>query len=256
MESKFIEVGGLRLHCLVAGDGPALMLLPGLLDWAGRWDEFGYIGAFASDFRVVAVDTPGVGESDPPRTPADCDYPRLVEQLARVQDALDLGVVHIWGYSAGGQLAAAFAQTRPERVRSLIAGGGVPVFLKPDAEQLEAQAAALLADGWDGYWGITPTLAPARFAEFRAAVESRNDVVAFATRLGGMAVPFEAGRPFRGPKLCYAGSFEPWLEQAREGMARLGARFEIVADADHGGAFRERESVEPLVRDFLASVQI
>jgi len=254
VESRFVEFRGLRVHCLVAGDGPALVLLPGLLDWAERWNELGYVESLARDFRVVAVDPLGVGESDHPRSPADCDYPSLIGQLVAVQDALSLGALHVWGYSAGGQLGAAFAQAHPGRVRSLTAGGSVPVFLKPGPAQYEAQAAALQAEGWDVYWRVAGSPAPAAVADYRSMVEPHNDPSAFATRLRGMAIPFEAGRPFPGPKLCYAGSLEPWLEQARDGMGRLGARFEVIPDADHGLAFRGRDAVEPLVREFLLSV--
>jgi pimeloyl-ACP methyl ester carboxylesterase len=228
------------------------MLLPGLLDWAHRWAEFGYIDSLARDFRVIAVDPLGMGESDRPSDPALHDYRGMIGQVVAVVDEFAIEGAHFWGYSAGAQLAAAVAQAHPDRVHSLIAGGQLPIFRAPDAAQLEARAQALLARGWDGYWSLAGGPAHAAVLAYRSVAQPHNDPVALAARLRGMAAPFEAGRPFRGPKLCYVGGLEPWLEQAREGMARLGARFEVIPDADHGGAFRNREAVEPLVRDFLA----
>jgi pimeloyl-ACP methyl ester carboxylesterase len=253
MESRFVEIEGSRVHYLVAGKGPAVVLLPGLLDWAGRWAEFGYVESLASDYRVVAVDPLGMGDSDRPTDPAALDYRSMIAQIVAVLDALGIEVAHLWGYSAGAQLAAAVAQAHPERVRSLVAGGQVPIFRAGDSAMLEAQAEALLTRGWDGYWEQAPSPAPEALARYRSAVEPHNEPAAFATRLRGMAAPFEAGPPFGGPKLCYVGALEPWIEQARQGMTRLGARFEVIPDADHGGAYRDREAVEPLVRDFLSN---
>ena len=215
MEPGFVEVRGLRVHCLVAGDGPAMVLLPGLLDWAGRWAEFGYIESFAKDFRVVAVDTLGVGTATTPAI-----QPTRLPEPHRAggwrDGRLTVDSAHVWGYSAGGQLAAAFAQAHPARVRSLTAGGGVPVVLKSDPAQFEAQAAALLAGGWDEYWSLAGSPVPASSAAYRAAVEPHNNPPVFAARLRGMAIPFEPGRPIPGP--------EALLRRRPRTVGRAGAR--------------------------------
>ena len=152
-------------------------------------------------------------------------------------------------------MGAAVAQAHPGRVLSLTAGGQVPVWLPWDAAAFESQAVALLEEGWEGYWrqSVIPTT-PARTRAFRARVEPGNSPPALAARLRGLASPYEAGRPFPGPKLCYVGTLEPWIERARTGMARLGARFEAIEGTDHGGTFPAQEVVEPLVREFIAGI--
>ncbi|MGA7086839.1 MAG: alpha/beta hydrolase [Candidatus Dormiibacterota bacterium] len=107
-----------RVHVLEAGEGDdPLVLLPGLAASAG---EFGrLIKALSSRHRVVAIDRPGTGLSDPvtfsghPREP-------WVRVLATVADQLCLERLILVGHSVGGLVAGAFAIEHPERVRRLV----------------------------------------------------------------------------------------------------------------------------------------
>lgn len=70
------------------------------------------------DRRVVAADTPGCGESDPPRTPPSIpDYARA---HGAVLDALGFESVDIMGYFTGSRIAVELALQRPGQVRRLI----------------------------------------------------------------------------------------------------------------------------------------
>ena len=53
---------GYRLNYIVEGDGPALVLIPGLTQSLQRWVERGYVEHFARSFRVIALDPLGHGE--------------------------------------------------------------------------------------------------------------------------------------------------------------------------------------------------
>lgn len=106
------------VHVLEAGDGEdALVLLPGLAASAG---EFGrLIKRLASRHRVVAIDRPGTGLSDPigfsghPRDP-------WVRVIATVADQLSLESFILVGHSVGGLAAGAYATAHPERVLRLV----------------------------------------------------------------------------------------------------------------------------------------
>jgi len=248
-----IQVGPHRLRYQLRGSGTPLVLLPGLMDWSDGWSR--YMASLERDFRVVALDPLGTGGSDRPVEPEAYTYPEQVGRVLAVMDAVGFGTAHLWGYSAGGQLGAAVAQAHPQRVLSLTAGGQVPVWLASDPGIAESQAAALLEEGWEGYWresGVA--VAPERVRAFRARVEPGNQPPVLAARLRGQASPYDPGPTYPGPKLCYVGTLEPWIERARAGMARIGARFEAIEGQDHGGAFAAQEVVAPLVRDFIAGI--
>jgi pimeloyl-ACP methyl ester carboxylesterase len=107
-----------RVHVLDAGGGgDAVVLIPGLADSAG---EFGaIIGALADRHRVVVIDRPGTGLSDPI---GFSGHPRdaWIRVIATVADQLELGPFILAGHSLGGLAAGAFATAHPERVRRLV----------------------------------------------------------------------------------------------------------------------------------------
>lgn len=102
-----------------------------------------YSSAFYSDFMaemakdrlVIAIDTPGFGDSDRPSDPPSIkDY---AENAAMTLSALGVeGPVDVLGYHTGTLIAAELAIDTPELVRRLVLPG-VPYFIG------EAQAAAL-----------------------------------------------------------------------------------------------------------------
>jgi alpha-beta hydrolase superfamily lysophospholipase len=75
---RWVDVGGLRLHCVEAGTGPLVVLLHGFPEFWYAWRR--QLPAFAdAGFRVVAPDLPGYNTSDKP--PRVRDYrPRLLAQ--------------------------------------------------------------------------------------------------------------------------------------------------------------------------------
>lgn len=95
-----------------AADGPVVF------DFHGNpgsrlsfWGSDEVVGA--SGVRVIGVDRPGIGRSDPQPGRRVADWPQDVAQLA---DALGLERFAVMGHSVGGAYAAACAQALPDRV--------------------------------------------------------------------------------------------------------------------------------------------
>lgn len=117
--SRFLSVGGARLHYADKGDGPVLLMLHGNPAWSFLYRRL--ITAFAPRFRCVAVDLAGFGLSEPPQgftfTPEE--HARLVAGLL---DALDLRdatlIAHDWGGPVG---LSAMLKTRG-RIKRLCLG--------------------------------------------------------------------------------------------------------------------------------------
>nr|WP_252975636.1 alpha/beta fold hydrolase [Janibacter melonis] len=64
--SRMVQTRQWRIHVNEAGSGPAVFLLHGSGPGATGWSNFSQnIPALARDHRVIAVDMPGWGESDP-----------------------------------------------------------------------------------------------------------------------------------------------------------------------------------------------
>jgi pimeloyl-ACP methyl ester carboxylesterase len=115
-EAQNVEVDGLSIRYLTAGEGPPLVLLHGAgdnaLDW--RW----VMPDLAATHRVYAPDLPGSPDSARPAA----DYsPAFFERfIAAFVDALEIGRATFIGNSFGGLIALRLALSEPARVRALV----------------------------------------------------------------------------------------------------------------------------------------
>jgi len=82
------------------------------------------------DVRLIGVDRPGYGLSDPKPGRALTDWPRDVDQLA---DRLGLTQFGVVGVSGGGPYALACAHAMPERLPAVAVLCGVGPFSEPEA---------------------------------------------------------------------------------------------------------------------------
>jgi pimeloyl-ACP methyl ester carboxylesterase len=116
VEAHNVEIDGLSIRYLAAGEGPPLVLLHGAgdnsLDW--RW----VIPDLATTHRVYALDLPGSPDSARPAA----DYsPAFFERFAAgFLDALGIGRATLVGNSLGGLVALRLALSEPARVTSLV----------------------------------------------------------------------------------------------------------------------------------------
>ncbi|KUH70847.1 hypothetical protein AU184_25930 [Mycolicibacterium novocastrense] len=118
-------VDGRRLRYLDYGTGPTLVLLHGMASSWQWWLE--NIPELARHHRVIAVDLPGCGDSEPLPSPAEmATHAHAVLDLLT---GLDIKSAVVVGHSMGGLVAIAMATTAPHRVRSLVLvdAGGVPM---------------------------------------------------------------------------------------------------------------------------------
>ena len=119
------EVDGLTLHYVVAGRGPAVVLLHGLGGFAQSWRHT--IDALSTRATVFAVDLPGFGRSAKPRTAYRLGY--FARALHGFLDAMGIAQASLVGHSLGGSVAVTYALTHPARVeRVALVAALVPGF--------------------------------------------------------------------------------------------------------------------------------
>jgi len=122
---RFVEANGLRFHYLDWGSDanseghkrPALVLLHGVGQTCHTWDFFAE--AMSSDFRVLAFDQRGHGDTD--WAPGQ-DYSReaMVADAAAFTEALGLERFFLAGMSMGGMNSICFTAAHPHRVEALV----------------------------------------------------------------------------------------------------------------------------------------
>ena len=103
---------GFTVRYLVAGDGPAVVYLPG----AGGPVMTFALDALAERFKVIVIEFPGWGSQ-----PNDVDdFDGLADQVAEIAAALGLERFHLMGTSFGGACALHFVVRHTDMVESLV----------------------------------------------------------------------------------------------------------------------------------------
>jgi pimeloyl-ACP methyl ester carboxylesterase len=134
--SRYVDAGEVRLHAVIGGEGPPLLLVHG---WPQTWFYWRLVmPALAKDFEVIAVDQRGIGLSDKPEE--GYDTATLGNDMVALMDALAHERFALVGVDTGLLIAYATAADHPNRVERLVVGeaplpGVSPPFplILPDA---------------------------------------------------------------------------------------------------------------------------
>ena len=122
----------IRLHYTETGTGEPLVLLH------GNGEDSSYfvhqIAFFSRQYRVLAVDTRGHGQS--PRGSAPFTIRQFAEDLLAFLDERGIEQTDLLGFSDGANIALVFALRHPERVKRLILNGANldPAGVKPTVQ--------------------------------------------------------------------------------------------------------------------------
>ena len=107
-------------------------------------------------YRIVLFDQRGSGQSTPHASLEDNTTWHLVADIEQLRQHLGIEKWAVFGGSWGSTLALAYAQTHPERVRSLVLRG---IFLcrpKEIAWFYQEGASAIFPDVWEQYEQVIP----------------------------------------------------------------------------------------------------
>lgn len=228
----FAHSHGFKIAYEVYGEGPPLILHPGMFQIGAHWARTGCIARLAETHTVITIDPLGLGASDGPRETAAYAMAKRAEYVTAVLDDLCLDAAAFWGYSLGALTGYAVAVHAPGRITRLIAGAFDPINGFRSAIDHMLHLLDLPA-GTDPYpimlQGATadPELAAVINAADPAALRANFD--AFAREPGLHIALANAGIPM----FLYAGTADPWHDPLRIFAERTGATFLSLPDADH-----------------------
>jgi pimeloyl-ACP methyl ester carboxylesterase len=232
-----------------AGSGPVIVLLPGGTMSAADWRDAGYVDELVGTHRVMSVDPLGLGSSDKPHEIAAYRLPDVADDVIAVMDAAEVDRAVVWGYSYGGDVAAAVAVHHPDRVGGVIFHDGLPAPAEkrgpaPDAEALFRGDFSMVWDN-DSF----------SFSdEDRRYDEACNDPVAIGAMwlAADQSVAPNTLSRIHSPSLVLV-SDKGGVDRLRARATALGVDIDVLAGCDHLEAFSRLDLVMPIVRTFLAS---
>lgn len=267
--SEFAEVAGFRIHFLERGTGPPVLLIHGGGTWLYSFRHS--LEPLSRSFRVIALDMPGHGYTEPTAPGATYDFETTDRVLREFLAAKGISKVSLVGHSWGGDWALHFAQRHPERVRKLVLLASTG--LRGGGERLEWELlrypviaefmANVFRSGAVG-WGLRAAFAdpaivtPEMVQEIYAPIsspENRRAQVSYSRNLD-----LDEVRRFAAdtgtPTLIMWGSLDQY-GSVKDGRALAEAmpdsRFELIPRAGHNVHEERPEDVNALIAAFLAS---
>ncbi len=125
---KFILVQRYKIHYVEAGAGEPVILIPGSYSTYRAWNRL--MPLLAGDFRLLALDYVGTGDSDKPDKGFDYTVQEQTDIIANMVQQMGLDKVNLIGGSYGGAIVFDFAARYPDLVNKIVSiEGGV---VKPD----------------------------------------------------------------------------------------------------------------------------
>ncbi|MDT5012356.1 MAG: 2-hydroxymuconate-semialdehyde hydrolase [Mycobacterium sp.] len=157
-----IDAGGIRTHYLEAGSGHPVVMLHGSgpgVSATANWQN--NIGTLAKDFRVLAPDIVGFGDTE---RPADVVYSlrTWTDHVWAFLDALGIESASIVGNSLGGRIAMQMATDQPDRITKMVLMGapGIGMTLTEGLAALRAYRPSpdAMRDLLRNYFAVDPTM--------------------------------------------------------------------------------------------------
>lgn len=218
-EGQFVTVGNARVHVLVKGAGPDLVLIHGA---SGSLRDFSFdlIDRLAPRYRVIAMDRPGLGYSDP-LPEGEASLAAQVGVLKAAADQLGARRPLLVGQSFGGTVALAWALDHPAAALVTIGSPSLPwpgtldIWYRMNENPVLRRVLIPLAAAWvpqayvdravagvfapqpvpEGYLAHLGTDLTLRRAALDANVQQINtlrpQIVAMEPRLPSLTLPFE-----------------------------------------------------------------
>ena len=134
--SRTEDVDGVRLQYLIAGKGPAVILLHGYAETSRMWKPI--IPLLAERFTVIAPDLPGIGDSAIPA--GGLDMKSAANSIHALARKLGVEKARVVGHDIGLMVAYAYAAQFPAETEKLVVmdaflpgvEGGDAVFNNPN----------------------------------------------------------------------------------------------------------------------------
>jgi pimeloyl-ACP methyl ester carboxylesterase len=121
---KFILVQKYKIHYVEAGAGEPIILIPGSYNTYRAWNRL--MPLLAEDFRLLALDYVGPGDSDKPGKGFEHTIQEQTDLIVKMVQQMGLDKVSLIGSSYGGAIVFDFAARHPDLVSKIVSiEGGV-----------------------------------------------------------------------------------------------------------------------------------
>lgn len=117
---------GIELEYLDRGEGEVLLLVHGLGSTKADWDR--QVDAFSREYRVIAPDLRGHGNSSKPAERSEYGVAKCAEDMQLLLEQLEVRNCIVVGFSMGGAIAFEMAVKFPQLISKMVIVNTAPDF--------------------------------------------------------------------------------------------------------------------------------
>ena len=114
-----MTIDDVKIHYKVWGKGEPVLLLHGAMEYWKEWER--QIPALAKEYKVIAVDTRGHGQST--FTDRELSYELFANDMLTLLAKLNIDSINVVGFGDGGIIGMIMAMKQPPRIHKLVAIG-------------------------------------------------------------------------------------------------------------------------------------
>lgn len=260
MDSKKVRTGSTEVSFYDQGKGDPIVLIHGFAGSKHYWDKI--IPELANEYRVIALDLPGHGESGMGKDRYSIeDMASIIKELL---DQLGLAKVTMFGHSLGGYITLAFAEFFPQYLNGFSL---VHSTANPDSEEAkearETNAMKIQEEGSKTFIeGLSKKLFSPENIEVKSKEIEETVKIGMMTTEDGLVSALRAmkNRPERNhvledtelPVLLVAGEQDQIIPAEKTfTVTKPNIEKEVIKGAGHMSMFEQPEEIVKVIKDFL-----
>jgi pimeloyl-ACP methyl ester carboxylesterase len=263
MEAKKARVGSTEISFYDEGKGKPILLIHGFAGSKQYWDRV--IPKLASEYRVIALDLPGHGDSGMSKD--NYSIEDMAGTVKELLDQLDLDKVTMFGHSLGGYITLAFAEIYPHYLNAYSL---VHSTANPDSEEAkearEANAKKIKEEGVGPFIeGLSKKLFSPNNTEKNSTEIEETVQIGMNTKVEGLVSALMAmkNRPERNqvlkdtelPVLLITGEQDQIIPAEKTfTVTKPNIEKEILTGAGHMSMYEQPEELVKVMKDFLAEI--
>ena len=246
---------GVRIYYEVVGSGKPVAMLHGMTATRDSWRRHGFADLVRHGYQLILIDARSHGESDKPYDPGSHGgLTAMAADTVAVLDDASIDRAHVIGYSMGASTSYVLASNAPDRILSLVLGGGPHTLPEAWVQGL----AGVLDQGPEALLAMFETslgeLEPERRDEI---LQLDTKSVAAAAAASIESISQDDFAELSVPCLLYVGADDELAFAQIQHIAELmpNAELHILPGLDHSRAARESQQMLPKVLEFFERVE-
>ena len=194
-EGQYYDVNRHQLWVEQEGEGEPVLLLSGLGPAGSHVTFHPPFEPLAKDYRIIYVDLYGRGRSDKPEQLGDITFESDILDIVALIQLLDLGPVHLYGFSYGGLLAQAISLDYPQLVKTLVLANSLhsPAMWQLNHVNINREIANQCPETWDKIQQLRSEGIPSTDPRMQEQFASAAKVIRFYNPDNAANIATEAG---------------------------------------------------------------